>query len=116
MIRLSSTPDLASPFCEGGVTRGHPGIPVRMTACPGPADVMSPNMKGRIRKWREERTARAWAHEEGLGMLTPKDARELDLEPQAPDPLPCPHCGKPLGRLGINVEGRVLWVSHELYG
>lgn len=54
--------------------------------------------------------------EEGLGMLTPKDARELDLEPQAPDPLPCPHCGKPLGRLGINVEGRVLWVSHEPYG
>ena len=30
-------------------------------------------------------------------MFTPKDARELDLEPQAPDPLPCPHCGKPLG-------------------
>ena len=58
---------------------------------------MSPNMKGRIRKWREERTARAWVREEGLGMLTPKDARELDLESQAPDPLPCPHCGKPLG-------------------
>lgn len=87
-----------------------------MAACPGPADVMSPNMKVRIRKWREERTARAWAYEEGLGMLTPKDARELGLEPQAPDPLPCPHCGKPLGRLGINVEGRVLWVSHEPCG
>ena len=55
--------------------------------------------------------------EEGLGMLTPKDARELGLEPQAPDPLSCvQHCGKPLGRLGINVEGRVLWVSHEPYG
>lgn len=98
------------------MTRGHLGIPVRMAACPGQADVVSPNMKGRIRKWREERTARAWAHEEGLGMLTPKDARELGLELQVPDPLPCPHCGKPLGRLGINVEGRVLWVSHELYG
>lgn len=54
--------------------------------------------------------------EEGLGMLTPKDARELDLEPQASDPLPCPHCGKPPGGLGINVEGRVLWVSHEPCG
>ena len=49
-------------------------------------------------------------------MLTPKDARELGLELQVPDPLPCPHCGKPLGRLGINVEGRVLWVSHEPCG
>lgn len=48
--------------------------------------------------------------------LGPAVRRELDLEPQAPDPLPCPHCGKPLGRLGINVEGRVLWVSHEPCG
>lgn len=60
--------------------------------------------------------AGAGAREEGLGMLTPDDARELGLEPQAPEPLPCPHCGKPLGRLGINTGGRVLWVSHEPCG
>ena len=80
--------------------------------------MVSPNIKGRIRKWREERTARAWVREEGLGMLTPKDARELDLEPQAPDPLPCPHCGKPPGearhqRRGQGALGlpRAVWLT-----
>jgi hypothetical protein len=60
--------------------------------------------------------AGAGVREKRLGMLTPEDARELELEPKAPDPLPWPHCGKPLGRLGINVGGRVLWVSHEPCG
>ena len=49
-------------------------------------------------------------------MLTPEDARELGLGPEAPEPYPCPHCGKQLERRGINVGGRVLWVSHEPCG
>ena len=60
--------------------------------------------------------AGAGARGEGLGMLTPEDARELGLGPEAPEPYPCPHCGKQLERRGINVGGRVLWVSHEPCG
>lgn len=60
--------------------------------------------------------AGAGAREDGLGMLTPEDAKELGLKPEAPEPLPCPYCGKPLERLGISVGGRVLWVSHEPCG
>ena len=60
--------------------------------------------------------AGAGAREDGVGMLTPEDARELGLGPEAPEPYLCPHCGKPLERLGISVGGRVLWVSHEPCG
>ena len=60
--------------------------------------------------------AGASAREDGVGMLTPEDARELGLGPEAPEPYLCPHCGKPLERLGISVGGRVLWVSHEPCG
>ena len=60
--------------------------------------------------------AGAGAREDGIGMLTPEDAKELGLGPEAPEPYPCPHCGKPLGRRGINVGGRMLWVSHEPCG
>ena len=49
-------------------------------------------------------------------MLTPESARELGLEPPAPDPVACPYCGKKLERRGISVGGRVLWVSHEPCG
>jgi hypothetical protein len=45
--------------------------------------------------------AGAGAREDGMGMLTPEDAKELGLGPEAPEPYPCPHCGKPLGRRGI---------------
>ena len=60
--------------------------------------------------------AGAGAREDGMGMLTPEDAKELGLGPEAPEPYPCPHCGKPLGRRGINVGGRILWVSREPCG
>lgn len=60
--------------------------------------------------------AGAGAREDGIGMLTPEDAKELGLGPEAPEPYPCPHCGKPLGRRGINIGGRILWVSHEACG
>ena len=60
--------------------------------------------------------AGAGAREDGADMLTPEDARELGLGPEAPEPYLCPHCGKPLERLGISVGGRVLWVSHEPCG
>lgn len=60
--------------------------------------------------------AGAGAREDGPVMLTPADARELGLKPEAPEPFPCPHCGKPLERLGVSVGGRVLWVSHEPCG
>lgn len=60
--------------------------------------------------------AGAGAREDGLGMLTPEDAKELGIGPEAPEPYPCPHCGKPLERRGVNVGGRVLWVSHEPCG
>ena len=40
--------------------------------------------------------AGASAREDGVGMLTPEDARELGLGPEAPEPYLCPHCGKPL--------------------
>lgn len=53
----------------------------------------------------------AGAKDEGTGMLTPNDARRLGLEP-IPEPIACQYCGKPLVRLGINVGGRMLWVSH----
>ena len=49
-------------------------------------------------------------------MLTPDDARELGLKLDAPGPIPCPHCGKPLERRGISVGGKMLWVSHEACG
>lgn len=49
-------------------------------------------------------------------MLTPASARELGLEPPAPEPVACPHCGRKLERRGISVGGRVLWVSHEPCG
>lgn len=60
--------------------------------------------------------AGAAAREDGIGMLTPEDAKELGLGPEAPEPYPCPYCGKLLGRRGINVGGRILWVSHEPCG
>lgn len=60
--------------------------------------------------------AGAGVRDEGMGMLTPEDAKELGLGPEAPEPYPCPHCGKLLGRRGINVGGRILWVSHEPCG
>lgn len=60
--------------------------------------------------------AGAGARDEGMGMLTPEDAKELGLGPEAPEPYPCPHCGRLLGRRGINVGGRMLWVSHEPCG
>ena len=41
--------------------------------------------------------AGAGARDDGMGMLTPEDAKELGLGPEAPEPYPCPHCGKPLG-------------------
>ena len=50
--------------------------------------------------------AGASAREDGVGMLTPEDARELGLGPEAPEPYLCPHCGKPLERLGISVGGK----------
>lgn len=56
------------------------------------------------------------AREEAQGMLTPEEACGLGLEPVAPEPAPCPYCGRKLGRRGINVGNRVLWVSHEACG
>ena len=56
------------------------------------------------------------AREASGEMLTPESAREMGLEPSAPDPVICPHCGKKLERRGISVGGRVLWVSHEPCG
>lgn len=58
----------------------------------------------------------AGARGDAIGMLTPEDAKELGLGPEAPGPYPCPHCGRPLDRRGISVGGRVLWVSHEPCG
>ena len=56
------------------------------------------------------------AREGGDEMLTPESACEMGLEPPAPDPVICPHCGRKLERRGISVGGRVLWVSHEPCG
>lgn len=46
-------------------------------------------------------------------LVTPEEAIARGLVREAPPPVRCAHCGRPLQPLGVIAFGRVAWVSHE---
>lgn len=52
----------------------------------------------------------------GFGFLTVEEAISEGLGFEPPEARACPHCGRPLGALGVAIAGRVAWVSREECG
>lgn len=46
-------------------------------------------------------------------LMTPEEAIARGFAREAPPPVRCAHCGRPLRPLGIPVFGSISWVSHE---
>ena len=50
------------------------------------------------------------------GLVSPAEAVASGLEREAPPPVPCPYCSRPLQRRGAVLGGHVYWVTTERCG